>query len=231
MRDHVEGRLRNARHYARYAQFWTDALGTKPLRQILPGDVARYVASRQQDGMAPATINRELAFLKRAFNVAIGDGLAETNPVKAIRLFKENNTRVRFLSDDEEARLRSAIGEGHWPKVAVALHTGLRRAEQFHLGWRCADFTTGIITVARSKSGETRRMPMNDTVREVLRALPSRLKSEWVFPSATDDTPLDAQNFVNRVFAPARKCAKLQGETSGGARNRTGDLGIMRPSL
>ena len=44
---------------------------------------------------------------------------------------------------------------------------------------------------------------MNDTVRELLRALPSRLKSAWVFPSETGDTPLDAQNFVNRVFTKA----------------------------
>jgi hypothetical protein len=41
---------------------------------------------------------------------------------------------------------------------------------------------------------------MNDTVCEVLRALRSRPKGEWVFPSDTGTTPLDGQNFVNRVF-------------------------------
>ncbi len=78
---------------------------------------------------------------------------------------KENNQRVRFLSDDEEAALRQAIGEDEWPIVAVAMHTGLRRSEQSNLRWKQVDFTTGIITVLRSKHGETRRVPMNDIVR------------------------------------------------------------------
>ena len=33
------------------------------------------------------------------------------------------------------------------------------------------------------------QLAMNDTVRTILRALPSRLKSEWVFPSETLATP------------------------------------------
>jgi site-specific recombinase XerD len=43
-----------------------------------------------------------------------------------------------------------------------------------------------------------------------LRALPSRLKSPWVFPSASGETPLDAQNFMNRVFVPSVKRAGIQ---------------------
>jgi Phage integrase family len=54
---------------------------------------------------------------------------------------------------------------------------------------------------------------LNDTVREVLRALPSRLKSARVFPSSTGETPLDAQNFYNRVFIPAVKEAGITGFT------------------
>ena len=54
---------------------------------------------------------------------------------------------------------------------------------------------------------------MNDTVREVLRTLPSRLKSPWVFPSAIGDTPRDAQNFYNRVFVPALAKAGIEGFT------------------
>jgi site-specific recombinase XerD len=38
-------------------------------------------------------------------------------------------------------------------------------------------------------------------------ALP--VESPWVFPSETGETPLDAQNFVNRVFLPALRRAKI----------------------
>jgi hypothetical protein len=51
---------------------------------------------------------------------------------------------------------------------------------------------------------------MNSLVRELLRSLPSRLKSEWVLPSATGETALDSQNYMNRIFTPAVKRARLQ---------------------
>ncbi len=44
--------------------------------------------SRRENNLAPATVNRELAFPRRVFNVAIAWGLADTNPVKHVRLFK-----------------------------------------------------------------------------------------------------------------------------------------------
>ena len=45
----------------------------------------------------------ELAFLERAYNAAIADGLLETNPVRQVKLLKENNARVGYLTDVEEA--------------------------------------------------------------------------------------------------------------------------------
>ena len=135
------------------------------------------------------------------------------NGVREVKLFKENNQRVRFLSPEEEERLHAAIGAREWPTVAVAIHTGLRQAEQFHLRWEHVDFGTGIITVPRSKHGEARRVPMNETVRQLLRALPSRLKSAYVFPSATGETPRDARNYMNRTFMPALRAATIDGFT------------------
>ena len=54
-----------------------------------------------------------------------------------------------------------------------------------------------------------RHVRMNDRVMEIFRALPSRLKSEWVFPSETGETPLDANNFMNRIFNPALERANI----------------------
>ena len=56
------------------------------------------MAQRSQE-VAPATINRALSFLRRVFNVAIADGKADRNPVRAVKFFKENNERVRFLTE------------------------------------------------------------------------------------------------------------------------------------
>jgi len=56
---------------------------------------------------------------------------------------------------------------------------------------------------------------MNDTVRADWRTLPSRLKSAWVLPSDTSETPIDAQNFLNRVFLPAVRRAGISNFRAG----------------
>ena len=64
----------------------------------------------------------------------MASGLADTNPVEPVRLFKENNQRVRFLGDDEQQALAAEQRDiDDCSKVRVVLHTGLRRGEQFGL--------------------------------------------------------------------------------------------------
>jgi integrase len=95
--------------------------------------------------------------------------------------------------------------------VAVALHTGLRRSEEFQLRWEDVDFANGILTLPRSKHGSARCVPINGTARDIVRSRPSRLKGAYVFPSATGATPLDACNFVRRIFVPALRRAGIEG--------------------
>jgi site-specific recombinase XerD len=163
------------------------------------GDIERYVVKRLQD-VAPATVNRELSFLRRVFNVAIPDDTAERNPVRGVRFLKENNRRVRFLTDGEEAALRKEPQRR--PLVLRA-----RRAAHGAPSRRTVRLALGACRF-RERHPD-RRVPMNAIVRDTLRALPSRMKNAYVFPSATGVTPLDAVNFVERVFAPAVKRARI----------------------
>ncbi|MBI4284165.1 MAG: site-specific integrase [Chloroflexi bacterium] len=200
-----------------------EAFGEKALSEITTEDVERFKNRLKQQGtvkkpkrgakprpLSEATVNRHLALLSGVFNKATAWKKTKAgNPVKEVKKFKENNERVRFLTEEEEARLRTVFPEEHWPLVEVALHTGMRRGEQFNLRWRDVNFHTRTITIPRSKSGELRHVRMNDRVMEILRGLPGRLKGEWVFPSETGESPLDANNFINRVSNPALKGAKI----------------------
>jgi site-specific recombinase XerD len=205
----IQGTLRSYADLERHGRVWQAALGDRPLRQIVAGDVQRQMAKRLTE-VRPASVNRELAFLKRTYNVAIADGLLETNPVRQVKLLKEDNARVRYLTDVEEVRLRAETSETSWPVMALALNTGLRRGELFALRWDDVDFTTNVLTIPCTKAGRTRHVPMNADVRAILRVLESRARSPYVLPNATGDAPLDSQNLIRRVFTPALKRARIE---------------------
>ena len=97
------------------------------------------------------------------------------------------------------------------PHSAIALNTGFRQGNQFRLRWADVNFDTGLIRARGTKSGDDYHVPMNDELRAVLGVLPSRLRSEWVFPSETGTTALDAKNYIHRVFTPALRRARLTG--------------------
>jgi hypothetical protein len=63
------------------------------LREIGPEKAERFKAKRQAD-VSPATVNRELACLKTLFSQAVEWGRLETNPIRKVKKFKENNGRT-----------------------------------------------------------------------------------------------------------------------------------------
>ena len=70
--------------------------------------------------MSPASVNRHLALLKHLLTLAIEWGKATENPVKSLRLFKENNARVRYLTADEEVRLFQVCPDRYKPLLTEA---------------------------------------------------------------------------------------------------------------
>ena len=210
--EYLEGerlRLRAFAEYQRHGRVWIDRFGHRALRRILPLDVQAW-ATRRRAGVEPATVNRELSFLRRVFSVALTNGLVERNPVKAVKFFHEPSGRVRFLTDDEEPRLREQLGSSQWQIVEFAFNTGLRQSEQFGLRWEHVNLANRVLTIPRSKHGGARHVPLNDTAAAILRALPSRFHSRWVFPSRAGKTPLNATNFRQRVFNPAVRKAEIE---------------------
>lgn len=59
--------------------------------------------------MDPATRNRYLVLMKLAYRLAERSGSIKANPLRLVRARKENNERVRYLSDAEETALRTTI--------------------------------------------------------------------------------------------------------------------------
>lgn len=82
------------------------------LDEITPLIVEKWRRRRQQDGAKPATINRELADLRALLNRAVEWGVLKNHPLLKVKPCKlDSNAKIRFLSEDEEARLRQALDE------------------------------------------------------------------------------------------------------------------------
>src|ERR1700677_422166 len=126
---------------------------------ITPQQFEKYMDARE---VSPATRNRYRALLKLMYRLAEENRKITTNPARLLRMKKENNGRVRFLRPGEEKVLRRIIKCEHMPELDVGLNTGVRSSEQYGLEWDHVDFENGILTVAISKTGEGRHIPLND---------------------------------------------------------------------
>ncbi len=184
--------------------------GQYTLAEVTPKRIVQYKAKRYAEGVKPATINRELAIMKNAFNIAIREWeWCRDNPVRRVSMEKEHNTRDRWLTDQEETRLVKACPPWLRDIVTFALHTGMRMGEILSLTWEGVDLFRKTVTVFRSKNGERRTIPVNQTVFDLLKgkARVRPLKTNLVFPSEAL-TPIEGGH-LRRAFRAALKAGEV----------------------
>ena len=191
-----------------HAKHFTQAFGNMALDELTTADVEKWKRERLAL-RSKATVARDLAWLKRLYNVAMRDDKIRHNPAMPVKLPKLNNARVRYLSEGEQVALQGVMEPHDFEIVELAINTGLRRGELFHLRWKDIDFRNGVVTIERSKNGEKRYVALNVRVLAILRARQQRFKSDYVIPSRTLNTQADAHNFMLRVFNPALKLAGI----------------------
>ena len=146
-----------------------ETFGNRPAESVTPREFERWAA--EHPDWQPATANRYRALLSLTYRLGIQNGKVTQNPARLMRHRHENNARLRWLTQNEEKDLRAAIetnSSRHLPELDVALNTGLRRSEQYRLTWDSLDFERQILTVAQSKNGETRHIPLNSTALSAL---------------------------------------------------------------
>ncbi len=158
------------------------------LDEITPHKVQQYKAQRSQE-VSPATVNRQLTCLKSIFNKALNWGkFSGQNPVKGIKLFKENNQRLRFLEKEEISKLIINCNEHIKPIVILALNTGMRKGEIMGLKWRDVDFNRNIVYLYNTKNGEKREIPLNEETKNTLIAVRKHPESELIFVKKNGDS-------------------------------------------
>ncbi len=134
--------------------------------------ITRYVDSRQRQGAKNATVNRELAALKRMFKLG-----SQSTPAKLLRMpafphLKEDNVRKGFLDDAQYRKL--VDGTELWFRALVECGRtyGWRVSELLHLRVSQVDLAQSVIRLepGTTKNRDGRDVFMTDLVHAMLGA-------------------------------------------------------------
>ena len=186
-----------------------EKFGGYPLRTFTTRGIEQLQSERLQFNK-PATVNRLLATLKHMFTKAVEWEMVEDEVLKRIRkvkLLQENNRRLRYLSKEECKALVNASDPHLKPIIITALNTGMRKEEILSLEWdKHIDLKHGFILLNKTKNGDRREIPINQTLRETLQGLVKHINSPYVF---TDSEGKRYQD-VKRSFNSALKRAVIK---------------------
>lgn len=183
--------------------WWMEKLGDYTLDQCTPALIAEYrdrllrenIGTKEdQEFRSPATANRFLSALSKAFSVAVKEWQwLQENPLRRVQKEQEPPGRVRYLSDEERERLLTACRKSKLPElhliVMLALTTGMRRGEIVGLHWPDVDLERRLIVLNKTKNRERRSVPIVPEVAELLRdhGKVRRLDSDQIFASDGKD--------------------------------------------
>lgn len=128
---------------------------------ITPDRVSAYIRSRL-DGAPPAkpaTIQNELAALKRMFTLAHRAGKVPSRP--PFPSIKVRNTRSGFFEETELLAVLQRLPEAVRPMIEFTYLTGWRIGEIRSLTWRQVDFKAGVVRLepGTTKNDEGRIFP------------------------------------------------------------------------
>jgi integrase len=153
----------------------------EPFFRKLPADdlntdlVQRYCAKREEEQASGASINRELAILKRAFHLAMKRTPPKVRACPVIPMYKESAPRTGFLEDAQYTPLAMECSRvGLWLRalLTTAYSFAFRKGELLSLRVRQIDLANGTIRLdaGTTKNGEGRVIVMTREVSTLLTA-------------------------------------------------------------
>lgn len=186
--------------------------GKLRLSEIRHPDVAKWLAEKRAEGLAPATVEKIRVIFGRSFELASRWNIpgCDKNPARNIPRPPINNARERSLTPQEVERLRKATEASRNPLLApivgMALYTGARLTELLSAKWQHVDLDRSTWLIPTSKTGKARHVPLSQAAIALISTLPKG-KGEWLFPSPKDKTK--RLTTIKHSWQKARDEAKL----------------------
>jgi integrase len=146
------------------------AFGDARAHSLDTASVREYMARRQAAGASNATVNRELAALKRALTLAVQGRKILTRPY--IPMLQESNARQGFFERDQLDAVSRHLPEAVRPVALFAFITGWRVSEILGLTWRQGDLGASTVRLepGTTKNGEGRTFHFTPELRALLEA-------------------------------------------------------------
>jgi integrase len=169
--EYAANQRRSGRRLAFSIQRLSPFFGPLRAARLTSADVTRYKTQRQGEGAANATVNRELAALKRALTLALQGERIQRAPY--IEMLQEDNVRKGFFEREQFESVRRLLAECLRPVVTFAYITGWRvPSEVLTLQWRQVDFKAGTVRLepGTTKNREGRTFAMTTELRACLEA-------------------------------------------------------------
>ncbi len=160
--------------------------------------IDKFIDQRMEEGATNATINRELAALRRMLNLGARQTPPKVDRVPFIAMLKENNVRKGFFEHGDFLALRDALPSYLKGLVTFGYKTGWRVSEITGLTWDRVDLENGIVRleVGETKNDEARTIYLDEEVRGVLQdqwetRKRNRKLTPYVFPSPKTGNKID----------------------------------------
>lgn len=133
--------------------------------------------SRGGRTLSTATLNRYMASLKTALNLAVRDGKIPASPARHVSQLAEHNARDRIMSPEEEERILAECSAEMRLAVVLAVETGMRAGEVFGLRWSQIDLAGRVVRLAaaETKARKARTVPLSQRALDALTATPRRI--------------------------------------------------------
>lgn len=143
------------------------AFGNLRLCDIGLEEIEVYKGKKRGEGLAPKTINNQLAVLHRCLTCAKDLGILYAD-VPRVPLLRSPLPTFHFLTNDDCAKLIATAPQGI-PRtmILMGLRTGMRFCELSALRWQNVDLVRNLVTVCQSAAAGIVYAPKNSRIRHI----------------------------------------------------------------
>lgn len=169
--------------------------------------IQAYIEKRLAEGAENATVNRELAALKRLLNLGARQTPPKVDRVPYIPMLQENNIRKGFFEHGDFLAVRKALPEHLRGFVTFAYKVGWRFTEISTLTWAQVDLNQGIVRLeaGETKNSEGRTVYLDEELKKVfIEQAARRVKAGRLIPYVfTNQDGTDRINDIRGAWGAA----------------------------